>query len=186
MTKQGQFQVDNFDKFHNSDLGTDLERIITTAESLYENDESLSISEDNEESFDCPYGICVEGTSYWYANEEERNKDLRTLVDLVTNYCIYNHFIKNLTAKFYPGENMLELFEKGKLFHTETIENTEDHWFGIGMDTFFDVDFNFWEDDTDENRYVLTLYPIVKKDEEGFYSTDTEIFERIPLIIETK
>jgi hypothetical protein len=91
MKKQGQFQVDNFDKFHNSDLGTDLERIITTAESLYENDESLSISRDNEESFEYPYGICVEGTSYWYANESKREEDMYKLVDLVKEYLLNNY-----------------------------------------------------------------------------------------------
>lgn len=90
MTKQGQFQVDNFDKFHNSDLGFDLERIITSAESLYENNESLSISRDNEESFDYPYGICVEGTCYFYANESEREDDMNKLVDLVKEYLLNN------------------------------------------------------------------------------------------------
>lgn len=91
MTKQGQFQVDNFDKFHNIDLGSDLERIITNAESLYENGESLSISGGFEESFDYPYEICAEGTCYFYANKEERDEDLKILVDLVADYCKNNY-----------------------------------------------------------------------------------------------
>lgn len=91
MTKQGQFQIDNFNSFYNSDLGSDLERIITTAESLYENGESLSISKDFEVSFDYPYGVCVEGNSYWYVNEEERSEDLKLLVELVTDYLIKSH-----------------------------------------------------------------------------------------------
>ena len=88
MTKQGQFQVDNFDKFHNGDLGSDLERIITTAESFYDNNQSIAITEDNEESFENPFGILAEDTTYWYANEDERDADLKKLLELISKYLL--------------------------------------------------------------------------------------------------
>ena len=184
MTKQGQFQVDNFNSFHNGDLGSDLERIITSAESLYANNESLSISGDFEESFDSPYGICVEGTSYWYGNKEERDEDLKLLVELVANYCIFNYYAKDLTAKFNPGDKILEIFHKGSLLHTECLPETEDYWIGIGIGDVH-MDFNFWEDEFRESKFVLTLYPVTQ-DVDGFFHTDTDIFEEIPLEIETK
>jgi len=96
-------------------------------------------------------------------------------------YCI-----KDLTAKFYPGDNIVELFKKGELIHTETLSTTEDDWFGVNIDGKNEVDFNFWEDEFETTKYVLTIYPDVTQDADGFWHTDTEIFERIPMTIETK
>jgi hypothetical protein len=186
MTKQGQFQVDNFNSFHNSDLGSDLERIITSAESLYENGESLSISKDFEEGFDNPFGILAEDTTYWYANEDERDEDLKKLLELILQYLFTKYCIKDLTAKFYPGDNIVELFKKGELIHTEALTTTEDEWFGVNIDGKNEVDFNFSENKFETKKYVLTIYPHVFEDGDGFWHTDTDIFERIPLEIETK
>ncbi len=184
MKKQGQFQVDNFDKFHNGDLGSDLERVITTAESLYENDESLSISKDFEESFDYPFGICVEGTSYWYANEDERNEDCKLLVGLVADYCIFNYSVKDFKGKYNPGDKILEIFHKEKLIHTESISDVEDCWLGLSIDD-TNMDFNFYKYNEKENKFCLTMYP-TNQDSYGLWHTNSGIFSRIKVEIETK
>jgi hypothetical protein len=182
MTKQGQFQVDNFNYFHNSDLGSDLERIITSAESLYENDESLSISKDFEESFDYPYGVCVEGTSYWYVNEDERDEDLKLLVDLVAGYCIVNYYSKDLKAKFNAGDKILEIFHRGKLIHVEPMSDTKNYWFDLNIGI-VNMEFNFCEDEFRESNFVLTLHAVIQDVDEFFHK---DINEKITLEIETK
>lgn len=179
MNKQAQFQIENFSSFNNGDLGRDLERIITIAESLYENNETLSISEECEATFDLNFGICVEGTSYWYGNEEERNKDLCLLVNIISSHCIFNYYEKDLKAKFSTRDRVLEVFHKGNLLHTEPISDTSDYWFGIDIGD-ISMDFNFWEDDFEKNGFSLALYSN-KKDLDGFLSTDTDILASIPL-----
>jgi len=186
MTKQGQFQVDNFNKFLNGDLGSDLERIITKAESLYESNENIAITSDYEENLEYPFGILAEDTTYWYSDEDDRDADLKILLQIISSYFFMKYCIKDLTAKFYPGDNIVELFKKGELIHTETLTETEDDWFGVNIDGKNEVDFNFWEDEMNEQKYVLNIYPIVEQDKDGFWSTDTQIFETIPLTIETK
>jgi hypothetical protein len=78
------------------------------------------------------------------------------------------------------------LFKKGELIHTEALTTTEDEWFGVNIDGKNEVDFNFSENKFETKKYVLTIYPHVFEDGDGFWHTDTDIFERIPLEIETK
>jgi hypothetical protein len=90
--------------------------------------------------------------------------------------------IKYITAKFNSKTNILEIFYSGKNFHTCNISSTGDEWFGTNIQG-KEVDFNFWEDDVN-NVFVLTIYPIVEKNSEGFWSTNTNVFERISMEIE--
>ena len=61
--------------FNNVDLGIDLENI---KEMRLNGDCAIESNED----FNLGYSYCidVEDESYWYANEEERNEDLKRLI----------------------------------------------------------------------------------------------------------
>jgi hypothetical protein len=97
----------------------------------------------------------------------------------------FDNVIKTLTAKFNTDTNMVEIFEDGNLIHEYEVECTEDEWFGTNIKG-REVDFNFWEDELDKDKFVLTIYHVVEKDKDGFYHTNTDIFERIPMEIVTK
>jgi len=90
-------------------------------------------------------------------------------------------FIKELTAKFDTTTSTLDLYRNNSLLILSvTILDLNDHWFSLVIDE-TDVDFNFWTDDFEPTKYVLNIYPVVTKDKDGFYSTDANIFERIPM-----
>ncbi len=86
MTKQEQFQKDNFDKFNEADLSTDLESIIKFAEDLESKNETILISTEEDKSFGNPYGLMVEGDTYWYESKNERNEDKDMLEKLIAKY----------------------------------------------------------------------------------------------------
>jgi hypothetical protein len=178
MSKQSEFQKRNFNEFNNADLGSDLERIITNAESLYWNNESIAYGKSYDEVLDYPYEILVEDNSYFYAEEKERDEDLKTLSELISNYLFTEYCLKGLRAVFYNSEKKIELYKDDKLIHTENSVYEDDFWFGINIDGKHEVDFNFWKD-TIMNEYVLNIYPIVTQNEDGFWKTDYDIFERV-------
>lgn len=89
-------------------------------------------------------------------------------------------FIKELTAKFDTTTSVLDLYRNGLLILSVSISDLNDHWFSLEIDETY-VDFNFWTDDFEPTKYVLNIYPLVTQDKDGFYSTDTNIFERIPM-----
>ena len=66
-------------KFNNEDLSFDIQKIkffpvpITVAKSF-------------EATFDYPYGLDVEDTTYWYAEEKERNEDFEKLKSIVSRF----------------------------------------------------------------------------------------------------
>ena len=66
-------------KFNNGDLSFDIQKIkffpvpITVAKSF-------------EATFDYPYGLDVEDTTYWYAEEKERNEDFEKLKSIVSRF----------------------------------------------------------------------------------------------------
>ena len=59
-------------KFHNGDLSFEIEKIMSF-------DAPISISKECDYFFDNPYAIDVEDSSYWYANEKERDEDYQKL-----------------------------------------------------------------------------------------------------------
>ena len=95
MRQQSEFQKKYFKKFHNGDLGMDLEKIISNVESLYWNNEIIAYGKIYDEFLDYPYEILVEDNSYFYAEEKERDEDLKTLSELISNYL---HLLKSEIA----------------------------------------------------------------------------------------
>lgn len=87
-----------------------------------------------------------------------------------------NPLIKELTAKLNINEKTVEIFRNGISIHIETVTEPADDWFGLDIDG-NDFDFNIWDND---GVPTLTIYHVYKN-EEGFYHTDTNVFERIPL-----
>lgn len=184
MSRESEFQKKNFNKFHNGDLGFDLEKIITNAVSLYFAGDMIAYGKSYDEFLDYPYEILVEDESYFYAEEKERDEDLKTLSELISNFLFTEFCLKGLKGVFNKKEKTVEIYKDGNLIHKEeNVVEEQDFWFGMNIDGKHEVDFNLWEDDTDLNKYILTIYPIVKEDKDGFWSTDFSIFERVNLEI---
>jgi hypothetical protein len=59
-------------EFNNRDLSFDIEKI----ESF---DVPITVSKEYDHNLDYPFAIDVEDTSYWYAEQEERNADFEKL-----------------------------------------------------------------------------------------------------------
>ncbi|HKK62489.1 MAG TPA: hypothetical protein VJ951_08010 [Bacteroidales bacterium] len=66
-------------EFNNGDLSFDIEKI--------ENfDVPITVSKAYDSNLDSPYTIDVEGTSYWYAEQEERDADFEKLKSIVPKF----------------------------------------------------------------------------------------------------
>ncbi len=63
-------------KFNNGDLSTDFQKIISF-------DVPITVSKEYDSNLDYPFAIDVEDTSYFYAEEEERNEDFEKLKELI-------------------------------------------------------------------------------------------------------
>lgn len=97
--------------------------------------------------------------------------------------------IAELTADFNPISGVIRIYRNGVLIHTAIIDSPDDEWFGLNIDE-NEVDFNIWDNgelnkktNKYEVKYELTIYPIVTQNANGFWSTDTEIFQSIPMKI---
>lgn len=73
----------------------------------------------------------------------------------------------------------LEIYNNDEIIVEELVENPSDSWYGVELDNKM-VDFNIWEDGTD--NYKLTLYPEVIVDQQGYYSTNPFKHKEIQLI----
>ena len=66
-------------KFNNGDLSFDIEKI----ESF---DVPITVSKEYDSNLDYPFAIDVEDTSYWYAEQEERDADFEKLKSFVPKF----------------------------------------------------------------------------------------------------
>jgi len=65
--------------FNNGDLSFDIEKI----ESF---DVPITVSKEYDSNLDNPFAIDVEDTSYWYAEQEERDADFEKLKSIVPKF----------------------------------------------------------------------------------------------------
>lgn len=68
-----------FIKFNNGDLSFDIQKIKSF-------DAPITVAKSYEPNLDYPFGIDVEDTSYWYAEEQERNEDFEKLKSIVPRF----------------------------------------------------------------------------------------------------
>lgn len=66
-------------EFNNGDLSFDIEKI----ESF---DVPITVSKEYDSNLDYPFAIDVEDTSYWYAEQEERDADFEKLKSIVPKF----------------------------------------------------------------------------------------------------
>lgn len=66
-------------KFNNGDLNFDIQKI----ESF---DAPITVAKSFEPTLDCPYALDVEDTTYWYAEEKERDEDFEKLKSVVPRF----------------------------------------------------------------------------------------------------
>tara|TARA_Y100001938_G_scaffold132072_1_gene189971 strand:- start:6769 stop:6996 length:228 start_codon:yes stop_codon:yes gene_type:complete len=66
-------------EFNNGDLSFDIEKI----ESF---DVPITVSKEYDSNLDYPFAIDVEDTSYWYAEQEERDSDFEKLKSIVPKF----------------------------------------------------------------------------------------------------
>ena len=66
-------------EFNNADLSFDIEKI----ESF---DVPITVSKEFDSNLDYPFAIDVEDTSYWYAEQEERDADFEKLKSIVPKF----------------------------------------------------------------------------------------------------
>jgi len=66
-------------KFNNGDLGWDIEKIKNF-------DAPITISKSYDDNLDYPFGIDVEDSSYWYAEQKDRDEDFRNLKKVVPKF----------------------------------------------------------------------------------------------------
>lgn len=66
-------------RFNNGDLSNDIQKI----ESF---DLPITVAKAVDFNLDYPYAIDVEDSSYWYANEEERDEDFEKLKSIVPQF----------------------------------------------------------------------------------------------------
>jgi len=69
--------------FNNGDLNWDIEKI----ESF---DVPITVSKSFDNNLDNPYALDVEDTSYWYAEQTERDEDFETLKSIVPRFSFIN------------------------------------------------------------------------------------------------
>ena len=65
--------------FNNNDLNFDIEKIQSF-------DAPITVSKEYENSFEYPFSLDIEDTSYWYINETNRNDDFNTLESMCPNF----------------------------------------------------------------------------------------------------
>jgi len=68
-----------FSEFNNGDLSFDIQKI----ESF---DVSITVAKSYDPTFDYPYALDVEDTTYWYAEEKERDEDFEKLKLVVPKF----------------------------------------------------------------------------------------------------
>jgi len=66
-------------KFNNGDLSFDIQKI----ESF---DAPITVSKSYEPMFDYPFALDVEDTTYWYAEQKERDEDFEKLKSTITRF----------------------------------------------------------------------------------------------------
>ena len=66
-------------KFNNGDLSWDIEKIKSF-------DAPITISKSYDDNLDYPFGIDVEDSSYWYAEQKDRDEDFRNLKKVVPKF----------------------------------------------------------------------------------------------------
>lgn len=66
-------------KFNNGDLSWDIEKIKNF-------DAPITISKSYDDNLDYPFGIDVEDSSYWYAEQKDRDEDFRSLKKVVPKF----------------------------------------------------------------------------------------------------
>jgi hypothetical protein len=69
----------------NGDLKFNMERILDNQVSLEEDNQKLAIAKSEDFDLDNPYAIDVEDTSYFYAEETERDNDYSLLCKILSN-----------------------------------------------------------------------------------------------------
>ena len=74
---QEHFELEWEEHFNNGDLQREIQKIKTF-------DATITIATAYDDNLDYSYGIDVEDTSYWYANEDERDEDYVRLEDELT------------------------------------------------------------------------------------------------------
>ena len=78
---------------NNGDLSFDLDKIIWNQESIETDLTKMAVNKAEDFNLDQPYAIDVEDTSYFYANEKERDEDFDLLCEALT---------KSSIKYFYP------------------------------------------------------------------------------------
>jgi hypothetical protein len=66
-------------KFNNGDLSWDIKKIKNF-------DAPITISKSYDDNLDYPFGIDVEDSSYWYAEQKDRDEDFRNLKKVVPKF----------------------------------------------------------------------------------------------------
>ena len=66
-------------RFNNNDLNFDIEKIQNF-------DAPITVSKEYEGSFEYPFALDIEDTSYWYINETDRNDDFNKLKSMCPNF----------------------------------------------------------------------------------------------------
>jgi len=66
-------------RFNNGDLSFDIEKIQSF-------DAPITVSKEYDSNLDNPFAIDVEDTSYWYAEQEERDADFEKLKSIVPKF----------------------------------------------------------------------------------------------------
>lgn len=66
-------------RFNNGDLRWDIEKIKNF-------DAPITVSKSYDDNLDYPFGLDVEDTSYWYAEQKERDEDFRSLKKVVPKF----------------------------------------------------------------------------------------------------
>jgi len=68
-----------FIDFNNQDLRFDIQKIQSF-------DTPITVSKSYEETFNYPYALDVEDTSYWYAEKNERDEDFEKLKTIIPSF----------------------------------------------------------------------------------------------------
>jgi hypothetical protein len=68
-----------FIEFNNGDLSFDIQKIQSF-------DAPITVSKAFDNNLDYPYGLDVEDTSYWYAEQKERDADFEKLKSIVPRF----------------------------------------------------------------------------------------------------
>ena len=78
-------KMNNIEKLTNNDLKFSIEKILNIQESFEEENQKTYISKEIDFDLDYPYTIDIEDSSYFYADEDERNNDYLILCKILNN-----------------------------------------------------------------------------------------------------